>query len=89
MAGDAFLNRLAADPAIRLLLMSYELLAVDRRLLAEEALDAVVATSMITASTSSSPRWSAAPSTCGSTARASGAAVEAVRHDLEEALRAG
>src|SRR5262245_37140311 len=41
MAGDAFVNRLAADPAIRLLLMSYELLAVDRRLLAEEALDAV------------------------------------------------
>src|SRR5262249_36365271 len=41
MAGDAFINRLAGDPAIRLLLMSYELLAVDRRLLAEEALDAV------------------------------------------------
>lgn len=41
MAGDAFVHRLAADPAIRLLLMSYELLAVDRRLLADEALDAV------------------------------------------------
>jgi nitrite reductase/ring-hydroxylating ferredoxin subunit len=41
MAGEAFLNRLTADPAIRLLLMSYDLLAVDRRLLAEEALDAV------------------------------------------------
>ncbi|HTG12574.1 MAG TPA: NifU family protein, partial [Candidatus Eisenbacteria bacterium] len=41
MAGDAFVNRLAGDPAIRLLLMSYELLAVDRRLVAEEALDAV------------------------------------------------
>ena len=41
MAGDAFINRLAGDPAIRLLLMSYELLAVDRRLVAEEALDAV------------------------------------------------
>lgn len=41
MAGDAFLNRLAGDPAVRLLLMSYELLAVDRRLIAEEALDAV------------------------------------------------
>ena len=41
MAGDAFINRLAADPAIRLLLMSYDLLAVDRRLLAEEALDTV------------------------------------------------
>ena len=41
MGGDAFLNRLVADPAIRLLFMSYDLLAVDRRLLAEEALDAV------------------------------------------------
>jgi nitrite reductase/ring-hydroxylating ferredoxin subunit len=41
MGGDAFLNRLVADPAIRLLLMSYDLLAVDRRLLAEEALDPV------------------------------------------------
>ena len=41
MAGDAFINRLTADPAIRLLLMSYDLIAVDRRLQAEEALDAV------------------------------------------------
>jgi nitrite reductase/ring-hydroxylating ferredoxin subunit/Fe-S cluster biogenesis protein NfuA len=41
MAGDAFLNRLVADPAIRLLFMSYDLVAVDRRLMAEEALDAV------------------------------------------------
>lgn len=41
MAGDAFINRLIADPAIRLLLMSYDLLAVDRRLQAEEALDGV------------------------------------------------
>lgn len=41
MAGDAFVNRLTADPAIRLLLMSYDLVAVDRRLQAEEALDAV------------------------------------------------
>jgi 3-phenylpropionate/trans-cinnamate dioxygenase ferredoxin component len=41
MAGEAFINRLTADPAIRLLLMSYDLLAVDRRLVAEEALDAV------------------------------------------------
>jgi nitrite reductase/ring-hydroxylating ferredoxin subunit len=41
MAGDAFLNRLTADPAIRLLLMSYNLVAVDRRLQAEEALDTV------------------------------------------------
>ncbi len=41
MAGEPFLRRLAADPAIRLLLMSYDLLAVDRHLVAEEALDAV------------------------------------------------
>jgi nitrite reductase/ring-hydroxylating ferredoxin subunit len=41
LAGEAFVNRLVADPAIRLLLTSYDLLAVDRRLLAEEALDAV------------------------------------------------
>ena len=41
MAGDAFINRLTGDPAIRLLLMSYDLLAVDRRTLTEEALDAV------------------------------------------------
>ena len=41
MAGDAFLNRLAADPAVRLLLVSYVLQAVDRWLLAEEALDLV------------------------------------------------
>lgn len=41
MAGDAFTNRLTGDPAIRLLLMSYDLLAVDRRTLTEEALDAV------------------------------------------------
>lgn len=41
MAGDAFVNRLAGDPAVRLLLMSYDLLAVDRRTLAEEALDPV------------------------------------------------
>ena len=41
MAGDAFVNRLTADPAIRLLLMSYDLLAVDRRTLTDEALDSV------------------------------------------------
>lgn len=41
MAGDAFVNRLVADPAIRMLLMSYDLIAVDRRLQAEEALDTV------------------------------------------------
>lgn len=41
MGGDAFINRLIADPAIRILLMSYDLIAADRRLSAEEALDAV------------------------------------------------
>ena len=40
MGGDAFVNRLIADPAIRILLMSYDLVAADRRLAAEEALDA-------------------------------------------------
>lgn len=41
MAGEAFINRLVGDPAIRFLLMSYDLLAVDRRIMAEEALDSV------------------------------------------------
>lgn len=39
MGGDAFVNKLIADPAIRILLMSYDLVPVDRRLQAEEALD--------------------------------------------------
>lgn len=41
MGGDALMTKLVADPAIRLLLMSYDLIAVDRRLMAEEALDDV------------------------------------------------
>lgn len=41
MGGDALMTRLVADPAIRLLLMSYDLITVDRRLMAEEALDGV------------------------------------------------
>lgn len=41
MGGEAFVNRLIADPAIRILLMSYGLIAADRRLSAEEALDTV------------------------------------------------
>ncbi|HXG72876.1 MAG TPA: Rieske 2Fe-2S domain-containing protein, partial [Gemmatimonadaceae bacterium] len=41
LGGETFVNKLTADPAIRLLLMSYDLLAVDRRMHAEEALDAV------------------------------------------------
>ncbi len=41
MGGDAFINKLVADPAIRMLLMSYDLVPVDRRLQADEALDSV------------------------------------------------
>jgi 3-phenylpropionate/trans-cinnamate dioxygenase ferredoxin subunit len=41
MGGDAFVNRLISDPAIRMLMMSYDLVAVDRRLMAEEVLDSV------------------------------------------------
>ncbi len=41
MGGETAITQLTADPAIRLLLMSYDLLAVDRRLMTEEALDAV------------------------------------------------
>lgn len=41
MGGDALMTRLVAEPAIRLLLMSYDVVAVDRRLMAEEALDDV------------------------------------------------
>lgn len=41
MAGEAFINRLTADPAVRLLLMSYDLIAIDRRIQVEEILDTV------------------------------------------------
>lgn len=41
MGGESLMTRLVADPAIRMLFMSYDLIAVDRRLMAEEALDAV------------------------------------------------
>ncbi len=41
MAGEPFLRRMYGDPAIRLLLMSYDLVPIDRRLQAEEALDSV------------------------------------------------
>lgn len=41
IGGEQFMDRLTADPAIRLLFMSYDLLAVDRRINTEEALDAV------------------------------------------------
>jgi 3-phenylpropionate/trans-cinnamate dioxygenase ferredoxin subunit len=89
MAGDAFVNRLAGDPAIRLLLMSYELLAVDRRLAAEEALDTVrghlhghgIDVELV--------------DVVGGAVYVrlhglrDGGTAEAVRHDVEEALRAG
>lgn len=41
LSGDTMIKRLIADPAIRMLLMSYDLVAVDRRIQAEEALDTV------------------------------------------------
>lgn len=41
MGGEAFMDRLTGDPAIRMLFMSYDLLAVDRRINTEEALDIV------------------------------------------------
>lgn len=91
MAGDAFVNRLTRDPAIRLLLMSYDLLAVDRRTLAEEALDAVrghlhahgvdvelleVLGGVVTVRLHGAP----APTD---------PAFESVRRDVDQALRAG
>ena len=90
MAGDAFVNRLAGDPAIRLLLMSYELLAVDRRLLAEEALDAVrghlhdhgIDVELVDV-------VGGAVYVRLHGLRDGGREIDAVRHDLEEALREG
>lgn len=41
LGGEKFISRLTADPAVRMILMSYDLLAIDRRLIAEEAIDAV------------------------------------------------
>lgn len=90
MAGEAFLNRLAADPAIRLLLTSYDLLAVDRRLLAEEALDTVRAhlhahgVDVELADVVGGAVYVRLHGLAGGTLT-----VEAARHDLEEALRAG
>ena len=90
MAGEAFLNRLAADPAIRLLLMSYELLTVDRRLLAEEALDAVrghLHDHGIDVELAEVVGGAVYVRLHG--LEHSGVALEAARHDVEEALRAG
>ena len=90
MAGEAFLNRLTADPAIRLLLMSYDLIAVDRRLHAEEALDSVrghLHDRGIDIELTDVVGGAVYIRLHG--VERSGAAVEAVRHDLEAALRAG
>jgi nitrite reductase/ring-hydroxylating ferredoxin subunit len=90
MAGDAFVNRLAGDPAIRLLLMSYELLAVDRRVLTEEALDAVrghLHDHRIDVELVDVVGGAVYVRLHG--LRDSGPDLEAVRHDVEEALRTG
>lgn len=90
MAGEAFINRLTADPAIRLLLMSYDLLAVDRRLLAEEALDAVrghLHARGIDVELLEVVGGAVYVRLHG--LESSDVSAEAVRHDLEEALRAG
>lgn len=87
MAGEAFVNRLTADPAIRLLLTSYDLLAVDRRLLAEEALDTVrghLHAHGIDVELADVVGGAVYVRLHGPTDD-----VEAVRHDLERALRAG
>ncbi len=90
MAGEAFINRLTADPAIRLLLMSYDLIAVDRRLHAEEALDTVrghLHDHGIDVELSEIVGGAVYVKLHG--LERSGVALEAVRHDLEEALKVG
>jgi 3-phenylpropionate/trans-cinnamate dioxygenase ferredoxin subunit len=89
MAGEAFVNRLTADPSIRLLLTSYDLLAVDRRLLAEEALDTVrghlhahgIDVELVDVIGGAVYVKLHGP--------ADATPIEAARRDLEEALRAG
>src|SRR5262249_58110785 len=86
-AGGAYVTRRPADPAIRLLLTSYDLLAVDRRLLAEEALDTVRGhlhghgIDVELADVVGGAVYVRLHGPAGN--------VNAVRHDLEEALRAG
>jgi len=90
MAGEAFLNRLTGDPAIRLLLMSYDLIAVDRRLHAEESLDSVrghLHERGIDVELTEVVGGAVYVKLHG--LERSGVSGEAVRHDLEEALRAG
>ena len=88
MAGEAFMNRLTADPAIRLLLTSYDLLAVDRRLLAEEALDTV--RGHLHAHGVDVELTDVVGGAVYVKLHGLGAdGIEAIRRDLEEALRAG
>ena len=90
MAGEAFINRLTADPAIRLLLMSYDLIAVDRRLHTEEALDTVrghLHDHGIDVELSEVVGGAVYVKLHG--LERSGVTLEAVRHDLEEALKVG
>jgi nitrite reductase/ring-hydroxylating ferredoxin subunit len=90
LAGEAFMNRLTADPAIRLLLMSYDLIAVDRRLHTEEALDSVrghLHDHGIDVELTEIVGGAVYVKLHG--VERSDVAVEAVRRDLEEALRAG
>ena len=90
MAGEAFINRLTADPAVRLLLMSYDLIAVDRRLHAEEALDTVrghLHDHGIDVELSEIVGGAVYVKLHG--VERGAVALEAVRHDLEEALKLG
>jgi len=90
MAGEAFMNRLTADPAIRLLLMSYDLIAVDRRLHAEEALDGVrghLHDHGVDVELSEVVGGAVYVKLHG--IDRSDVAIDGVRHDLEEALKAG
>jgi 3-phenylpropionate/trans-cinnamate dioxygenase ferredoxin component len=90
MAGEAFMNRLTADSAIRLLLMSYDLIAVDRRLHAEEALDGIrghLHDHGIDVELSEVVGGAVYVKLHG--IERSDVAIDGVRHDLEEALRAG
>jgi nitrite reductase/ring-hydroxylating ferredoxin subunit len=90
MAGEAFINRLTADPAIRLLLMSYDLIAVDRRLHAEEALDTVrghLHDHGVDVELAEVVGGAVYVKLHG--LERGGVAAAAVRHDLEEALKLG
>lgn len=90
MAGDAFVNRLIADPAIRMLLMSYDLVPVDRRLMAEEAID-MARGHLHTRGVDVEVLEVVGGVVYVRLHRAPGSAVaeEAAMHDIEEALRAG